>query len=86
MCHIEKCILKPCLKAVLLFTILLVTADTDGFEICTQMNLKCPLLSLLKEEHCKTYEMQKQKWFEQLENEFGLCRQIIKIIPIILLL
>ena len=55
MCHSKKCILKPCLKAVLLFTILLVIADTDGFEICTQTNLKCPLLSLLKEEHRKTY-------------------------------
>lgn len=36
----EKCIFKSCLKAVFLFTNLLVIADADGFEICTQSNLK----------------------------------------------
>ena len=36
---------------------ILVIADTDDFEICTQKNLKCPLLSLHKE-HGKTYYMQ----------------------------
>lgn len=51
----EKCIFKPCLQAVLLFIILLLSLDADGFEICTQMNVKCSLLSLLKEGHGKTY-------------------------------
>lgn len=42
----------------MLLLAILVTADADDFEICTQKNLKCPLLSLLKEEHGKTYYMQ----------------------------
>lgn len=44
----EKCIFKPCLKAVLLFTILLVIVDADGFEICTQTNVKGSLFSCSK--------------------------------------
>lgn len=51
----EKCISSLFLKAVLLFTILLVTVEADGFEICIQTNVKRSLLPSLKEEHGKTY-------------------------------